>query len=268
MDMPSVARKSVDPAAGARTAARTDARNVARDWVPETLFGTWFLSTDMWRRHVLPPAIEELARLLGPAAPLSRILDVGCGRGYALPLLARRFSPDVLIGIDVDPDLIARMPASVRACGSAVQLMVGAASRLDLPDRSVDMIFCHQTMHHLRDQQAAAREFFRVLKPGGALLFAESCRDFIHSLWIRILFRHPMEVQKSADEYLSLLRAAGFVFGAANVSRPRPPWSRPDIGLLDLVGRDYRRPFPDPLIFVAARRPADRPDPCETGAAC
>ena len=39
---------------------------------------------------------------------------------------------------------------------------------------------------------AAVRGFHRVLKPGGMLLLTESCRRYILSWLIRILFRHPM----------------------------------------------------------------------------
>jgi ubiquinone/menaquinone biosynthesis C-methylase UbiE len=63
-------------------------------------------------------------------------------------------------------------------------------------------VFCHQTFHHIVEQEAAMAEFFRVLKPGRVLLFAESTRRYIHSLPIRLLFRHPMEVQKTAEEYI------------------------------------------------------------------
>ena len=37
----------------------------------------------------------------------ARILEVGCGRGVALPLFAERLAPAVLVGVDVDPALVA-----------------------------------------------------------------------------------------------------------------------------------------------------------------
>ena len=54
-------------------------------------------------------------------------------------------------------------------------------------DASVDVVFCHQTFHHLTRQREALREFHRVLKPGGLLLFAESTRAYIESWIIRLL---------------------------------------------------------------------------------
>jgi len=75
-----------------------------------------------------------------------------------------------------------------------------------------------------------------VLKPGGLLLFAESTRAYIESWIIRLLFRHPMDVQRSAGEYMDLLRAQGFRFGPENLSFPYLWWSRSDLGALEFFG--------------------------------
>jgi hypothetical protein len=51
---------------------------------------------------------------------------------------------------------------------------------------------------------------------------------------IRLLFRHPMHVQKSANGYLDMIRQGGFTFGTQNVSLPYLWWSRAkDFGLLE-----------------------------------
>src|SRR6202012_6207809 len=116
--------------------------------------------------------------------------------------------------------------AKVRtASGAAAEVVAADSSALPLPDASVDLVFCHQTFHHLVDQDAALAEFFRVLKPGGTLLFAESTRKYIHSWIIRLLFRHPMEVQKTAEEYLAMVRGAGFEGAPAASSYPSLWWS-------------------------------------------
>jgi hypothetical protein len=75
-----------------------------------------------------------------------------------------------------------------------------------------------------------------VLKPGGLLLFAESTRAYIESWVIRFLFRHPMEVQHSAEEYMAMVREAGFRFGPENVSCPYLWWSRSDLGAREWWG--------------------------------
>lgn len=226
------------------------------NWVKETRVGIWFLSTSMWRHHVLPGTIADLRRLLGPSARLGRVLDVGCGQGFAFPLIDRHFRPDWLLGIDIDPGLVERGRSITVRCACEAHIKVGSATRIDLPDESVDTVFCHQSFHHLSDQEAAAREFFRVLAPDGRLLFAESCRSFIQSWWVRLFFRHPMDVQKSADEYLALLRSCGFEFGPDDVLTPNPPWARPDFGVLEAFGRPVRDPRVAPLVCVVARKAA------------
>lgn len=203
-------------------------------YVPESRFGLWFLHTQTWAVHVLERAIKDLERLI-PERRYSYpvIVDVGCGWGRSFQLLHSRFAPQRLIGIDVDPAMIAASAAEAARQGLAVELIHGDSSRLALPDASVDMLFCHQTFHHLLDQENAVREFYRVLKPGGVMLFAESTRRYICSWIIRLLFRHPMAVQKTAPEYLRMLRGAGFHIAPSCISYPYLWWSREDIGIAE-----------------------------------
>jgi ubiquinone/menaquinone biosynthesis C-methylase UbiE len=170
-------------------------------------------------------------------------------------MLNQRFSPEKIIYLDVDPEASVRAGDKIKACVSEVQILVNNAASMDLPDNSVDMILCHQTLHHIVDQVSAVKEFYRVLKPGGVLLMAESCRKFIHSLYVRLFFRHPNDVQKTDIEYLQLLEDSGFVLHPQNISRPYLWWSRADLGLLELLGKKIPTDKEETLINVAAYRP-------------
>lgn len=225
--------------------------------VPETEFGKWFLRTHTWTVHVLERALADLDRLM----PDSRrqfdvVADVGCGYGRSLGKLQQRFAPKRLIGMDIDPEMLEASAAEVAGLGIAAEFVCCSSSNIKLPDNSVDLLFCHQTFHHLIDQERAIEEFFRVLKPGGVLLFAESTRRYIHSWIIRLLFRHPMDVQKTAPEYLALVRKAGFDVPDSAVSYPFLWWSREDLGMLETVLR-IKPPAvrEETLINLVARKP-------------
>lgn len=205
-------------------------------WVKESAFGIWFTGTDTWVKYVLTKALDDLEPMIRnrkPGYPV--ILDVGCGHGLSFSMLEKRFKPKRIIGLDIDPMTRSRAQRNIALCNCEIQLQNTNASAINLENDSVDMLFCHQSFHHIVDQEQAMREFFRVLKPGGVLLFAESCRRYIHSFLIRLLFRHPMEVQKSDLEYIELIRVTGFKLEERNISRPFLWWSREDLGILELL---------------------------------
>lgn len=241
----------------------TETSNVP--FVPETSFGIWFLRTHTWEHHVLRVAINDLKRLIDfpmPAAPV--IVDVGCGQGLSFRLLAQAFKPQRIVGIDFHEPSLTLAAQSAQACrqradtvATEIELHHGDCANLPLPDASADIVFCHQTFHHLVEQERALAEFRRVLKPGGVLMFAESTDAYIKSWVIRLLFRHPMQVQKSADGYLDMIRNGGFSFEPQNVSLPYLWWSRAkDFGLLERIGLYTPKPGKrrETLVNVVARK--------------
>lgn len=225
-------------------------------FVPETRIGFWFLGTRTWTTHVLRVALDDLEQLIPARRPFYPVvLDVGCGQGKSFRLLIEHFAPQRLIGVDAEEKCVALAREEARRESVPIDVVRGDLAALELPDESVDLVFCHQTFHHLTCQEQALREFYRVLKPGGLLLFAESTRAYIESWIIRLFFRHPMEMQRSADEYLAMIRAQGFVFGKENISLPYLWWSRSDLGALEWFGFGVPEKREETLVNLVAVRP-------------
>lgn len=224
--------------------------------VPESRFGTWFIHTGAWSKYVLETALGDLEKLIvDRRASYPIIADIGCGWGLALRMLSDRFRPERLIAIDIDARMVDAAREEARQQNLEVEFQRTPGSHLRLPDCSIDMVFCHQTFHHIVDQADALNEFYRVLRPGGVLLFAESTRRFIHSWIIRLLFRHPMNVQRTAAEYLSMVRRAGFAVAPSSISYPYLWWSRPDLAVIDRwFGVPPRLGHEETLINLAAVR--------------
>ncbi len=225
--------------------------------VPETAFGKWFLQTNTWTVHVLDRAMNDLDRLIPERKDSYPVVaDLGCGWGRSLQKLHERYAPERLIGIDIDPKMLETSAKEVKQAGIQAEFIRCSSASLPLQDNSVDLLFCHQTFHHLIEQDQAIAEFLRVLKPGGILLFAESTRRYIHSWIIRLLFRHPMDVQKTAPEYLALVRAAGFHVAPESISYPFLWWSREDLGIGEkYFGRTPASEREETLINLVAVKP-------------
>jgi ubiquinone/menaquinone biosynthesis C-methylase UbiE len=105
------------------------------------------------------------------AAPL-RVLDVGCGTGYLLRLLATEYPQATeLAGVDPAPAMIA---AAQQATGDRrLHFSIAAAERLLYPDGAFDLIVSTTSFDHWQDQLAGLRECARILSPGGHLVLAD-----------------------------------------------------------------------------------------------
>lgn len=97
------------------------------------------------------------------------IVDVGCGTGTQTILLKQEAPHATVVGIDVDPAMIARAEVKSRAAGVDVAFELAEAGALPFADHTIDVVVSTLVFHHLLDHQKkrALAEIRRVLKPEG-----------------------------------------------------------------------------------------------------
>lgn len=82
-----------------------------------------------------------------------------------------------LTGIDLSPRMAELGRQRAQQLGRAIDMRVGDAQALDLPDESFDTVVCTYGLCTIPDDRAAVREAKRVLRPGGRMLLAEHVRS-------------------------------------------------------------------------------------------
>lgn len=134
------------------------------------------------------------------------VLDAGCGNGAFARALARAGCVRV-IGIDLHEEVDTEGLFAYRR---------GSIDATGLPDAHVDFVYSFSVIYHLPDPETALREFRRILKPGGALVFSAHTRYSLFTL-DRVVRRrlggatHLRGVRfHSAGAYLRMLERTGF----------------------------------------------------------
>ncbi|HYV65352.1 MAG TPA: class I SAM-dependent methyltransferase [Myxococcales bacterium] len=97
----------------------------------------------------------------------SRVLDVACGNGNASLAAARRFCK--VTGLDYVPELLERAAERARAEKLDLELIDGDAEQLPFEDGQFDVALSTYGIMFAPDQERAAREIARVVKPGGKI---------------------------------------------------------------------------------------------------
>lgn len=116
----------------------------------------WYLG----RRRIIHSLVEKIRTSLNNPNP--KILDVGCGTGANLKMLAKCGSAE---GVDISPQAV----EFCRERGlSSVKL--GAIEHLPYEDNSFDIVTALDVVEHLDDDVAGLREMRRVLRRDGRLL--------------------------------------------------------------------------------------------------
>jgi ubiquinone/menaquinone biosynthesis C-methylase UbiE len=98
------------------------------------------------------------------------VVDVGAGTGLLTFGALERLGPDgEVIAADVSVDALEELRRLAREhrINGRLSLQLGEATVLPLPDDAVDAVVTRSVLIFVRDKAEAAREFFRVLRPGG-----------------------------------------------------------------------------------------------------
>ena len=161
-------------------------------------------------RRWLQCSVEaRILQRLGGKMAGGTALEIGCGQGAGLEVILDRFGADRAIGLDLDPKMIARAQRRLADRGDAIEVRVGDAERLDVPDERFDAVFDFAIIHHIDDWRTALREVHRVLRPGGRFYFEEVTKHALDRPTYRALFDHPTEDRFTGDEFVAALEEVG-----------------------------------------------------------
>jgi len=147
--------------------------------------------------------------------PGERVLDLGCGSGWATRLLARLVGDGPsgsgqVIGIDISDEMVRLARASSREFEN-VMFVQGSAAQIPWEENFFDKVLSVESFYYYPEQDRALAELFRVMAPRGRLfILINLYKDNPYSLqWVPKL-KVPVHV-RSAAEYVELLKKHAFL---------------------------------------------------------
>ena len=170
-----------------------------------------------WARAGKGESMEKGHRPVGEQAiarmrisPDARVLDVGCGSGWATRMLAEYAFNGRVTGIDISDEMIS-VARTASQSQPNVDFEIANAEQLPFNDHEFTHAFSMESLYYYRNIPKALKEIHRVLRLGGLFVAVVDLyweNEATHQ-WIDTL-NVPVELL-SVDDYHSLFIDAGFV---------------------------------------------------------
>ena len=132
---------------------------------------------DSWHRiyedHLVEGFLGRFADLTEAMTNGIRVLDIGCGTGHAINVLARQYPKSTFVGHDLDEDAIqqAQMEAKKMGLANAVFEVMDVGNLPTEP--AYHLIMAFDTVHHLPAPEVALNRIRDALTPDGDFLMVE-----------------------------------------------------------------------------------------------
>ena len=163
-------------------------------------------------KHHLNITEQTLRRM--ELRPGERVLDLGCGAGWASRILARLVGEGPeghgqVVGVDISDEMIRRARAASRDFDN-LMFVWGSAQQLPWEENFFDKVLSVESFYYYADQDRALHELFRVMAPRGRLfILINLYKDNPYSLrWVEEL-KVPVQA-RSAAEYVELMKQHAF----------------------------------------------------------
>jgi len=162
--------------------------------------------------------ITDQTLILMDIQPEDRILDLGCGTGWASRRMARVAVRGEVVGLDVADEMLRRAELASSAFKN-VRYVWGSAENIAEADNAFSKVLSVESFYYYADQGKALDELRRVMTPGAKLfILINLYKDNHYSLrWVTEL-KVPVQALSEA-EYKTLLQKHGFI----NVEARRIP---------------------------------------------
>ncbi len=118
-------------------------------------------------------ALTRRIASLGPPAPATAILDIGCGFGGLLALLNQSLHGCHLTGVNIDPRQLRVCQEIPARPGNRLSLIAADACALPFAAASFDQVYCVEAMFHFPARTRFLAEAARVLRPNGRLVLTD-----------------------------------------------------------------------------------------------
>jgi ubiquinone/menaquinone biosynthesis C-methylase UbiE len=196
--------------------------------------------------------LEQMIPLMG-VETRDRILDIGCGEGWASRTLGAIATEGLVVGLDASDAMIHN--ARVKSVEFDNILYIwGSTEQIPWQEKYFTKAICIESFYYFEEPEKALHEIYRVLAPGGRLWILDhlSKENEASLRWIPKL-NVPVQV-RSAEEYAQILAECGF--------EPQPHRMIPDRSPLEwesstFSAEELQRFRERGALLLSARRPEE-----------
>jgi ubiquinone/menaquinone biosynthesis C-methylase UbiE len=100
-----------------------------------------------------------------------KVFDAGCGTGIFIKEILKKHSPKEIIGMDISEQML-RIANKRCENISNIQLIQGNIIKTNLGNSYFDFIYSFGVLHYLEDLNKIFKEFYRILKKKGKVIFS------------------------------------------------------------------------------------------------